>query len=68
LIEFKTICFVINDPAASGRGMKDPTHKAKKVSPQAAGNLTLKRLKYEKDKTLHANFDSSDSIFSLQNK
>jgi hypothetical protein len=34
----------MNYPAASGRGIKDPTALAKKT-PQAAGNLTLKRIK-----------------------
>jgi hypothetical protein len=31
------LVYQINYPAAIGRGMKDPTHKAKKVSPQAVG-------------------------------
>ena len=47
---------LINYPAASGWGMKDPTHLAKKVSPQAAGNITLGSFDLAQDPCLHCRF------------
>ena len=42
-LTFETIKKLINNPTASGWGMKNPPHEAKSESPQAARNITIKR-------------------------